>query len=63
MTNQRERIAGCRRGLRWIIAELEAALGANAAAPHTMPLLERLNALDRLDTELAETPATSLDGR
>jgi hypothetical protein len=53
MTRKREKIADCRRVLKWLIAELETALGINDATMYTIPLLEQLNALDRLDTELA----------
>jgi hypothetical protein len=53
MSMKREKIADCRRVHRWLIAELEGALGITEAVPYTMPLLANLNALDRLDTEMA----------
>ena len=51
--SKRQRIANCRQVMRQLIVNLEEALGPKASTPYTMPLLEQLNALDRLDTELA----------
>jgi len=53
MNAKREKIADCRRVHRWLIAELEDALGIQPATPYTMPLLSNLNELDKLDSELA----------